>query len=261
MNPRDARQGISGLNAGEDGNPDSGDEQLTAAWREMRRHRSDRACDDGCDSELDCAAAVIAAVRQLIEAETAATYVTLAREEMLALTADLTAKFGTVVEETALQVAEAVRVECNARLAAAVAEVRADERNRIAHAIDKAANEYGTAIRAGFGLGAATLLPPGPTAHFDGLIAAADIAREETTVTVRPPRAGDRTALAGQASYMFVRPHDAAVARTHELCPTLLVDTDADGRVLGIESLNGEVDVADLLRVITAARLRDPGEA
>lgn len=76
-------------------------------------------------------------------------------------------------------------------------------------------------------------------------------------MTVRPPRAGDRTALAGQASYMYVRPHEdsTVVARTHELTPTLLVDTDADGRVLGIESLNGEVDVADLLRVVTAARL------
>lgn len=45
------------------------------------------------------------------------------------------------------------------------------------------------------------------------------------------------------------------VARTIEINPTLLVDIDADGRVLGIENIDGLVRYPELIEVLRTVRI------
>lgn len=51
--------------------------------------------------------------------------------------------------------------------------------------------------------------------------------------------------------------HRDDIARTIEISPTLLVDVDADGRVLGIESLAGPIGYPELIEILRAVRVTE----
>lgn len=57
-----------------------------------------------------------------------------------------------------------------------------------------------------------------------------------------------------EATYLYVRPlaKGETVARTVSLSDSLNVDLDADGRVLGIETLDGPITPADYYSIVLA---------
>lgn len=72
---------------------------------------------------------------------------------------------------------------------------------------------------------------------------------DDSGVPVGPVEATD-------AVYLYVHPLPAGsyVHRTVEIQPGLLVDLTDDGRILGVERIDGPIGVAELVTVLTGAR-------
>lgn len=62
--------------------------------------------------------------------------------------------------------------------------------------------------------------------------------------------------LTTKVAYLYVRA-DAPVARTVEFPPDINVDIDDRGRIVGIESLVGAVNIWQVARVLAKARLAE----